>query len=74
MSVPSAAASVSSLLTAYNPEDVKPGWLGFSVVMALIVALAVLMRSFAKQLKRVDFDEDADPRSAAESDERSDDP
>ncbi|MGI8954163.1 MAG: hypothetical protein ACR2FL_06255 [Nocardioidaceae bacterium] len=72
MSVPSAAASVSSLLAAYNPEDVKPGWLGFSVVMALIVALAVLMRSFAKQLKRVDFDEDADP-SAAEPEERSDD-
>jgi len=41
-------------------------------VMALIVALAVLMRSFAKQLKRVDFDEDADP-SAAEPEERSDD-
>lgn len=57
--MPSVLATASDVLAAYNPEDVKPGWLGLSVVLALGLALVVLLRSFSKQLKRVNFDENA---------------
>ena len=44
-----------------NPADVKPGWLGFAVFLALAAALVLLMRSFLKQLKKVDFVEEPLP-------------
>lgn len=55
------------------PEDVKAGWLGFSVWIALVVAVVILGFSLRKQLKRVNFEEEPDPNDAAdptESDER----
>lgn len=47
----------AQVLLAYDSNDVKPGWIAFWIVMAMAAALAILMRSFAKQLKRIDFDE-----------------
>ena len=40
-----------------DPADVKPGWLGFGVFLALAVAVVLLWLSFRKQLKKVDFEE-----------------
>ena len=40
-----------------NPDDVKTGWVGFAVFLALAVAVVLLWLSFRKQLKKVDFDE-----------------
>jgi membrane protein implicated in regulation of membrane protease activity len=44
-----------------DPADVKPGWLGFTVFLVLAVAVALLARSFVKQLKKIDFEEEPDP-------------
>ena len=49
------------------PEDVKAGWLGFSVWLALVLAVVVLGFSLRKHLKRVNFEEQPDP---ADTDER----
>ena len=43
---------------APNPEDVKPGWLGFVVFLALLAAVVLLGLSLRKHLRRVNFDED----------------
>ena len=40
-----------------DPADVKPGWLGFSVVLVLAVATVLLWLSFRKQLKKIHFDD-----------------
>ena len=57
---------------APNPEDVKPGWLGFTVFMLLAVAMVFLGLSLRKHLRRVDFEEDgsnsADPSKARGAD------
>jgi hypothetical protein len=45
---------------APDPADVKPGWLGFGVFLALAVAVAFLWFSMRKQLKKVDFEEEPD--------------
>ena len=42
-----------------DPEDVKPGWLGFGVFLLLAAAVVFLVFSFRKQLKKVDFEEPA---------------
>jgi hypothetical protein len=47
-----------------NPADVKQGWIGFVVFMALAVAVVLLWLSFRKQLKKVTFDEDRTARPA----------
>jgi hypothetical protein len=49
------------------PEDVKAGWLGFSVWIALVVAVVILGFSLRKHLKRVNFEEEPD---AADTDEQ----
>jgi hypothetical protein len=46
-----------------NPADVKPGWLGFAVFLALAAATALLLWSFTRQLRKVDFEEEAPPPS-----------
>lgn len=53
-----AAALADVLVAAVDADKVKPGWLGFSVVLALIVALVVLLFSFSKHIKKVDFEEE----------------
>lgn len=42
---------------APDPDDVKPGWLGFSVFLLLAAAVVFLVLSFRKQLRKVDFEE-----------------
>lgn len=39
-----------------RPDDnnVVAGWVGFAVMVALIVAVVFILRSFTKQLKKVD--------------------
>jgi len=53
-----------------RPEDnnVVAGWVGFAVMILLIVAVVFILRSFTKQLKKVErakeagvFDDPADP-------------
>jgi Na+/melibiose symporter-like transporter len=44
--------------TGPDPSKVKPGWVAFGIVLALIGAVALLGMSLRKHLKRVDFDED----------------
>lgn len=44
-------------LAAVDPDQVQPGVLGLLVVLALVVATGLLLRSFTKHLGRVDFDE-----------------
>lgn len=55
---------------APDPEDVKPGWLGFGIFLALAAALVLLFFSFRKQLRKVDFEETPD---AEEGDRPADD-
>jgi hypothetical protein len=43
-----------------DPEDVKPGWLGFGVFLLLAAAVVLLVFSFRKQLRKVDFEEPSD--------------
>ncbi len=47
-----------------DPEDVKPGWLGFGVFLALAFAVFLLWLSLRKHLRKIDFEEqDAAPRT-----------
>jgi hypothetical protein len=66
-----------------RPDDnnVVAGWVGFAVLILLIVAVVFILRSFTKQLKKVDAAKDAgvfgddEPASNDESsDETSDQP
>lgn len=43
---------------APDPEDVKPGWLGFTVFLLLAGAMVLLALSLRKHLRRVNFEED----------------
>ncbi len=54
------AAVVPLLQTGPDPADVKPGWLGFGMFLALAVAVVLLWLSFRKQLKKIDFEEEPD--------------
>jgi hypothetical protein len=47
-----------SWLADLDPDTVRPGALGLLVVLALVVATALLLRSFTRQLKRIDFVEE----------------
>jgi hypothetical protein len=42
------------------PEDVKAGWLGLFVWLALAAAVVFLAFSLRKHLKKVDFEEEPD--------------
>ena len=44
-----------------RPDDnnVVAGWVGFAIVIALILAVVFILRSFTKQLKKVDAARDA---------------
>jgi len=55
-------ALVAPVLTQEGPapEDVKAGWLGLVVWLALALAVVFLAFSLRKHLKRVDFDEGPD--------------
>ena len=49
-----------------DPEDVKAGWLGLLVFLALAAAVVFLWFSLRKHLGRVKFDETADPADTAD--------
>lgn len=65
-----------------RPDDnnVVAGWVGFAVMMALIVAVVFILRSFTKQLKKVDAAQqtgvfgDQKPEEPKSSDQTSDQP
>jgi hypothetical protein len=40
-----------------DPNDVKPGWLGFVMFLLLLAAVVFLAFSFRKQLRKVSFEE-----------------
>ena len=44
-----------------RPDDnnVVAGWVGFAVVLALIVAVVFILRSFTKQMKKVNAADEA---------------
>jgi hypothetical protein len=42
---------------APDPDQVRPGVLGLLVVLGLVVATVFLLRSFTRQLRKIDFDE-----------------
>ena len=54
------ATQQTGILSAPNPEDVKPDWLMFVVVVLMGIALYFILRSLIKHLKRVDFEEKPD--------------
>lgn len=47
-----------------DPDVVKPGWGALGLVVLLGVVLALLLWNFTKQLKKVRFEEEPDPRAA----------
>jgi TRAP-type C4-dicarboxylate transport system permease small subunit len=65
-----------------RPDDnnVVAGWVGFAVMIALIVAVVFILRSFTKQLKKVDAAQKAGvfgeekPEESESSDQTSDPP
>ncbi|HSS67198.1 MAG TPA: hypothetical protein VLK34_01515 [Nocardioidaceae bacterium] len=40
-------------LATYNPDDIKPGWIAFWIVVALGVATFLLWRSMNSQLRKI---------------------
>jgi hypothetical protein len=40
-------------LAAYDPNDVRPGWVAFWIVVALGVATFLLWRSMNRQLRKI---------------------
>jgi hypothetical protein len=61
---------VLDVVFAYDKNKVNPGLLGFVVVALLGVATWLLIRSMQKQLRKVDFDEDAQSPDQVEPDPR----
>jgi hypothetical protein len=71
----SALASVVTLAT-YDPNDVKPGWIAFWLVVALGVATFLLWRSMNRQLRKIKapYRDEVAADSTAPRSERSDGP
>ncbi len=66
MNAGAVAVGAAPLLLTVDEDTVKPGLLGFVVVMAMAVALYFLLRSMAKHLRRVDVDRESGPDTPAE--------
>jgi len=47
--------------TGPDPADVKQGWVGFIVFLALAVAVVLLWLSMRRHLKKIDFEEEPEP-------------
>ncbi len=43
----------ATLLLAYDPNDVKPGWVALLIVLALAVATYLLWRSMNNQMRKI---------------------
>lgn len=46
---------------ALDPAQVKPGWLGLVVTLAMAVALALILVSFTHRLKQIDVTREQGP-------------
>jgi hypothetical protein len=51
----------AAVLSALDPTQVKPGWIGLLVTLAMAIALAFLLVSFSHRLKRIDVDQEQGP-------------
>jgi hypothetical protein len=62
-SSPSPSGFSPSIVSPRATDDnvVRPGWLGFIVFLAMAGALYLVLKSFVRHLKRVNFDEGPDP-------------
>lgn len=60
---PSSTVS-TALAKRVSSGNIGPGWVAFSLVVAMGVALALLMRSMRHQVRRISFVEEPDPRDA----------
>lgn len=63
-----ASALLSGALALVSPDDARPGVLGLVVVLGLIVATALLMVSFTRHLRRVEFEEQPAPAARVPTD------
>ena len=57
-------AAAGTRKTPLDPNDVKPGWLALGIVVVLIIAVALLCRSFlahARKAQKPWDGEDVDP-------------
>jgi hypothetical protein len=45
--------TVAEVLLAYDPDQVKPGWIAFFLVLVLVVVTFLLWRSMNTQLGRI---------------------
>ncbi len=59
------AFAFAGTLLAYEPEDVKPGWIALVLVITLAVATFLLWRSMNTQLRKIQMP----PRGAAPPDD-----
>jgi len=68
--VPVLAVVLPMVEQAPAPEDIKPGWIGLGFVVALFVITLLLWTNMKKQIRKIDFDEDAPgtPSSPAPTD------
>ncbi len=58
--MPLIVLAVVAVVEGPAPEDVKAGWLGLCVFVALAAAVAFLGFSLRKHLRKVDFEEELD--------------
>jgi hypothetical protein len=58
----------SSAVLALDESNVNPGLLGFVVVACLAVATYLLIKSMNKQMRKIDFEEEPDPRATPTDD------
>ncbi len=63
------AAGLLLAAPAPDPDQVRPGVLGLLVVLGLVVATVFLLRSFTKQLRKIDFDESGQSQEDVPSDD-----
>jgi hypothetical protein len=59
-------------LASYDPNDVKPGWIAFWIVVALGVATFLLWRSMNTQLRKIKAPYKNDVAAASGDAERAD--
>jgi hypothetical protein len=64
----------ATLLAAYDPEDIKPGWIALAIVVALAIATFLLWRSMNSQLRRIDVPTRAELASRADAEHQSEQP
>ncbi len=57
----------ATVLAAYEPEDVKPGWIALVLVLLLAVATFLLWRNMNKQLRKIDVPTRAEVRGSRPS-------